>query len=153
MCHRRHVPLLSILGRLGWARDPDSWTTECRDGLGHRSRVVVRLGYGFVTMESPSLGLVYLTPLQVGRLRGALRDAGHDLDLFGGPGLPVRPPPPPPPSLPARASGEDMSIPAQTRRSIPLRVPARPTVADIAARLVTMANQSVSGESSTSHPT
>jgi hypothetical protein len=151
MCHRRrHVPLLSILGRLGWARDPDSWTTECRDGLGHRSRVVVRLGYGFVTMESPSLGLVYLTPLQVGRLRGALRDAGHDLGLFGGPGLPVRPPP--------AASDEDVSIPAQTRRSIPLRVPARPTVADIAARLVTMANQSVANQSvpdepSTGHPT
>jgi hypothetical protein len=131
MCHRRrHVPLLSILGRLGWARDPDSWTTACRDGLGHRSKVVVRLGYGFVTMEIASLGLVYLTPLQVGRLRGALRDAGLDLGLFGGSGLPMRPQPPP------KASPGEVSIPAQTRRSIPMLAPARPTVADITARLV-----------------
>jgi hypothetical protein len=46
-----------------------------------------------------------------------------------------------------------VSIPAQTRRSIPLRVSARPTVADITARLVTMANPSVPDDSSTSHPT
>jgi hypothetical protein len=132
MCRRRRVPLLSILGRLGWVRDPDSWTTACRDGEGRRSRVIVRLGYGFVTLEGPSLGLVYLTPLQVGRLRGALRAAGLDLDLFGGRGLPARPTPPCP---------DDVSIPAQTRRSIPLRPPARPTVADIVTRLVDMAKQ------------
>jgi hypothetical protein len=97
--------------------------------------VVVRLGYGFVTMEGPALGLVYLTPLQVGRLRGALRAAGLDLDLYGGHGLPARPTPAPAPDP------DDVSIPAQTRRSIPLHPPARPTVADIASRLLAMAKQ------------
>jgi hypothetical protein len=143
MCQRhRRVPLLSILGRLGWARDPDAWTTACRDGRGRRSTVVVRLGYGFVTMEGPSLGLVYLTPLQVGRLRGALRDAGLDLDLFGGPGLPQRPPP--------AACPDEVSIPAQTRCETSLRPPARPTVADLVARLMTMAARTSPDEASKS---
>ncbi|HYS40215.1 MAG TPA: hypothetical protein VEO01_31750 [Pseudonocardiaceae bacterium] len=143
MCRRhRRVPLLSILGRLGWARDPDSWTTACRDGRGRRSTVVVRLGYGFVTMQGPSLGLVYLTPLQVGRLRDALKNAGLDLDLLGGPGLPTRTPPAEEP--------DGASVPAQTRRSIPLSAPAKPTVADIVARLMTMAAQTGPDESSRS---
>jgi hypothetical protein len=133
MCHRhRHLPLLSILGRIGWARDPDSWSTECRDGQGRLATVAVRLGYGFVTLECPPFGLVYLTPVQVGRLRAALRSAGFDLALFGGPGLPVRPGP--------VESPDTASIPIQARRTVVLRGQTRPTVAEIAARLMVMAD-------------
>jgi hypothetical protein len=123
---RRQVPLLSIMSRLGWARDPVSWTAGCWDGDGHRSTVAVRLGHGFVTLEGPALGLVYLSPLQVGQLRGALKSAGLDLDLFGGSGLPARPPP---------ASHVDVTVPTQARRTMRMSTSDRPTVADIAARL------------------
>ena len=126
---RRQVPLLSILSRLGWARDPVSWSAGCRDGDGHRSTVVVRLGHGFVTLAGPALGLVYLSPLQVGQLRGALKSAALDLDLLGGSGLPVRPVP---------ACQFEVEVPAQTRRPLLMATSERPAVADIAARLAAL---------------
>jgi hypothetical protein len=75
----RHVPLLVIFGKLGWARDHNSWTVRCRDENGRLSTVAVRLTFGFVILEGAEFGLVYLSPLQVGRLRGALRDAELEL--------------------------------------------------------------------------
>ncbi|WP_309112215.1 hypothetical protein [Saccharothrix sp.] len=82
--HRRGVPLLSVLSRLGWRRDSSKSATRCLDERGRNSLLQVRLGPGYVTLECPSIGLLYLSPLQVGRLRAALRDAVFDLDRLGG---------------------------------------------------------------------
>lgn len=70
--HRRRgaVPLVSLLARLGWQRDPVGWTISCRDRNGRRARLCVRLDGRGVTV-----GGWALTPLQVGRLRAALSDA------------------------------------------------------------------------------
>jgi len=87
--HRRRLGLPAILARLGWQRDPDLWGIPCQDGHGHRARLSVRLGMGWVTLDHPDCGLLYLRPLQVGKLRAALRDALLDLERLGG----AEPPP------------------------------------------------------------
>jgi hypothetical protein len=83
----------------------------------------VRLGYGFLTLEGSSLGLVYLSPEQAGRLRGALRSASIDLGRLGGEELPTRP------TVPAEVSR------GHWRRLLARPVPAKPTVADVIAKL------------------
>lgn len=104
--HRRGVPLLSILARLGWRRDTSKSTARCLDERGRSTLLKVRLGPGYVALECPSTGPLYLSPLQVGRLRAALRDVVLDLDQLGGdhlldkPGLPAIPEPRPAPSAP-----------------------------------------------------
>lgn len=77
--HFRKWPRLSMLMRLGWLRRPASPTSE--DGFDERrqANVVVRIGRGCVAVEGSSFGPVYLSPLQVGRLRAALRDASTQL--------------------------------------------------------------------------
>src|ERR1041384_7063385 len=82
--HHRSVPLLSILVRLGWRRDSNNSTTRCLDGRGRSSTLEVGLGHGYVTLEASSEGRLYLSPLQVGRLRAALKDVLLDLDLLAG---------------------------------------------------------------------
>jgi hypothetical protein len=82
--HQASVPLLSILLRLGWLRDSNTSTTRCLPGRRRNSTPEVRPGYGCVTLEAPSIGLVYLSPLRVGRLRAALKDAVLDLDRLSG---------------------------------------------------------------------
>lgn len=82
--HRRELGLLAILVRLGWQRDPTLWTIPCLDGHGRRARLSVRLGKGWVTLEGPATGLLYLRPLQAGRLWVALHQALDDLALLGG---------------------------------------------------------------------
>lgn len=121
MGHHRRVRLLAILGRIGWAPCRDCWTTRCWDGEGRRTTLHVRLGYGFLTLEGSSLGLVYLSPAQAGRLRGVLRSASIDLGRLGGEQLPTRP-------TPAVSRGH-------WRRLLARPVPAKPTVADVMARL------------------
>ncbi len=86
--HRRQLGLLAILERLGWQRDPRLWNVPCLDGYGHGAQLSVRLGMGWVTLDHPDIGLLYLTPPHVGKLRGALRHALLDLELFGGADLP-----------------------------------------------------------------
>jgi hypothetical protein len=73
--HHRRMPLIQLLVRLGWQRDPDSWTVPCRDVDGRRARLLIRLAPAGITITPTTPGPLRLTPLQVGRLRGAARDA------------------------------------------------------------------------------
>ncbi|MBM7859149.1 hypothetical protein [Lentzea nigeriaca] len=70
---------MSMLMRLGWHRHPVSSPSDGEADERHEANVVVRLGRGCVALEGASFGPVYLSPLQVGRLRGALRDASTQL--------------------------------------------------------------------------
>ena len=115
---------MSILARLGWARDPDEWTVRCWDDRGRRSTVRVRLGHGYVVFEASS-EQIHLSPLQAGRLRGALKDALLDLDMLGGEQLPSRVVSPP----------SSVVVPAQARRAVVMHPPQKTTVRDIADRL------------------
>jgi len=131
--HRRQLGLLAILERLGWQRDPELWSVPCQDGHGHRTQLSVRLGTGWVTLDHPDSGLLYLRPQQVGKLRGALRHALLDLELFGG----VEPCPQEPRFELAPHVGP---VPPRRFRVVFERPPPRPTVADIAARLAASAS-------------
>jgi hypothetical protein len=61
--------VLALLARLGWQRN-ESWNVPCRDAQGRRSSVRIAVAIEGVRVDS-----LTLTPLQVGRLRGALADA------------------------------------------------------------------------------
>jgi len=126
--HPRKTPLLSVLARLGWQRDQNLWTVRCRDGHGRRARILVHLSATGVCLTVPDLGPLQLNVPQAWQLRAALRDAFLSLDQLAGPdGLdeprrvaPAAPPPARPPSY---------------RERVPYTIPARPSVAEIAARL------------------
>ncbi|PPK70851.1 hypothetical protein CLV40_10137 [Actinokineospora auranticolor] len=47
----------------------------CRDQAGHRGHLEVTAVDNGVVLRTPDAGLVHLTPLHIGRLRAALRDA------------------------------------------------------------------------------
>jgi hypothetical protein len=101
--HHRTTPLLRLLGRLGWQRDPDLWTVHCHDGHGRRARILVHLSAAGVCLTVPDHGPLQLSLLQAGQLRAAVRDAFLSLDRLAGPdGLrctkPAAPPPTRPPS-------------------------------------------------------
>lgn len=134
--HRRERRLLTILMRLGWQRDPGLCTIPCLDGHGRCTRLSVRLGMGWVSLDSRAPGPLYLRPLQVGRLRAALRQVLVDLELLGGaevlgaelPGAELAGQVP--------RSGPAAGVVAASRRSVlHWRPVTRPTVADIEARL------------------
>lgn len=76
MCKLQRAPLLIRL-LAGWhrQRDPDLWTVPCRDGCGRRTRLHVHLTVDGVVLDASSPGPWVLTPLEAGRLRGAVRDA------------------------------------------------------------------------------
>ncbi len=125
--HHRTTPLLRLLGRLGWQRDPDLWTVHCRDGHGRRARILVHLSAAGVCLTVPDHSPLQLSLLQAGRLWIALRDAFLSLERLAGPdGLsamaksqrttppPVRPPGP--------------------RGRVAIRIPARPSVAELRLR-------------------
>ncbi|MGH3865062.1 MAG: hypothetical protein ACRDQ4_02805 [Pseudonocardiaceae bacterium] len=133
--HRRTMPLLCLLVRLGWQRDPDLWTVRCRDGNGRRARIHVHLAPIGISLAVPSPGPVQLTLWEAGQLRAALRDAIQRFAELAGPDTFrasfSRPePPPPPPGSPPTPRGRVQLLPA-------LPPPIRPTVAQIAQRLAT----------------
>lgn len=82
---QRMMPLLCLLVRLGWQRDPDLWTVRCRDGQGRRARLRVHLTVTGVSIEAPSPGPARLTLWQAGQLRVALRDADLCFGELAGP--------------------------------------------------------------------
>lgn len=134
----RTCPLLRLLARIGWQRDPDTWTVPCRDGRGHRARLHVRLTDAGVVVAPSTAGPWALTPLQVGRLRGALRDAVLTFDRLAGsiesadhPAASATESPPPP---------EDRPLPRQRVLLEPLP---RPSVAEIAACIAATTNPDV----------
>lgn len=51
------------------------WTISCRDLAGRRRTVTVMAGEGKVILTAPPGETAVLAPLDVGRLRAALRDA------------------------------------------------------------------------------
>lgn len=73
--HRRRWPLLAILGRLHWQRDAHLWSVPCRDESGRRAVIRVQVGSAGIALSSPASGALTFSPLAVGRLRAALRDA------------------------------------------------------------------------------
>lgn len=97
---RRHrtTPLLRLLGRLGWQRDPDLWTVHCRDGHGHRGRILVHLSAAGVCLTVPGHSPLQLSAWQAAQLRLALRDASLSLVQLAGPEGPADPRRVPPPT-------------------------------------------------------
>jgi hypothetical protein len=87
---------------------------------------VVRLAHGCVRLEGATFGPVYLSPMQVGRLRGALRTAVVDLGLLGGDEIPAPRVPEPPAAGPAATS---------RRRTVLMHLMPKHTVAVIMAHL------------------
>lgn len=124
---QRRIPLLHLLARLGWQHDPQLWTVPCRDGHGRRARIHVHLSAAGARLTVPDHGPLHLTPWQIGQLRAALRDAFLSLGRLAGPDSLTEPAPATPPTPPG---------PAPSRRErVPVLIPARPSVAEIAARL------------------
>jgi len=126
--HQRRTPLLQLLIRLGWQRDPALWTVRCRDRYGRRAQLQVHLTEIGVGITSSSPEPLELTPTEAGRLRVALRDGTLSCgelagpDGFRDPARPARRTPPP-------------QRPASTRELVRIHRPPRPTVAEITARL------------------
>lgn len=80
---QRSEPLICLLARVGWQRDPSVWTVRCRDDSGTRSRLRVQLTSVGIAVVPASPGPWILTPLQSGRLRGAMLDALLSFDQLG----------------------------------------------------------------------
>ncbi len=120
----RTTPLLRLLGRLGWQRDPDLWTVHCHDGYGRRARILVHLSAAGVCLTVPEQGPLQLSVLQAGQLRAALRDAFLSFEQLAGPdGLRHTKPAAPPPTRPS-----------SFRERVLVQFPARPSVAELRLR-------------------
>ena len=113
---QRATSVIRLLARLGWQRDPDLWTVRCRDGRGRRARLLVQLTTNGVTLMPSSPGPWTLTPLEAGRLRGAVRDALLTFDRLAGTEHHDAPPgarsPEPPSTPPAQAPALRQRVPA-----------------------------------------
>jgi hypothetical protein len=133
--HHRRTPLVCLLARLGWQRDPDLWTVRCRDEYGRRTCVLVQLTTAGVSITTPTDEALQLTPLQIGRLRAALRDAALSFDRLSG----TEHPSTPAPSSRAQTTRSSLTTRPTTRRRILARMATRPSVAEIAARLTVSA--------------
>jgi hypothetical protein len=120
----RTTPLLYLLGRLGWQRDPNLWTVHCRDGYGRKARILVHLSAAGVCLTVPEPGPLQLSVLQASQLRAALRDAYLSFArLADSDGIRGTTPAAP---LPTR--------PPSCRECVPIRIPARPSVAELRLR-------------------
>lgn len=75
MSERRRKPLIALLGRLRWQRDPELWTVPCRDEHGRKALLSMEIRTSGVVIRPSTPGPVTLPPLMIGRLRAALRDA------------------------------------------------------------------------------
>jgi hypothetical protein len=56
------------------------WLVSCKDSAGRRRDIVVFTDRGRVVLVSPPGETAVLSPLEVGRLRAALRDAVLEID-------------------------------------------------------------------------
>jgi hypothetical protein len=120
----RTTPLLRLLSRLGWQRDPDLWTVHCRDGYGRRARILVHLSATGICLTVPDHGPLQLSAWQAGQLRMALRDALLSFARLAGPDGIRRTKPAAPP----------LTRPPSSRERVPVRIPARPSVAELRLR-------------------
>ncbi|SDD50771.1 hypothetical protein [Actinokineospora iranica] len=57
------------------------WSVSCRDIAGRRREVTVLVRQGQVVLVAPPGEMAIFTPLDVGRLRAALRDAVVDASV------------------------------------------------------------------------
>lgn len=62
------------------------WTIACRDLAGRRRNLTVFVSEGKVVLIAPPGETAVLAPLDVGRLRAALRDAVVEVDAPAEPG-------------------------------------------------------------------
>lgn len=69
--------MIRLLARLGWQRCTHRWTVPCQDVDGRQAQLVIRLSPTGVMITPTAPGPLRLTALQVGRLRGAAREAIH----------------------------------------------------------------------------
>jgi hypothetical protein len=67
--------VLDLLALAGWQRDQEQWTVRCHTADGRRARLVATLDAGGVRITASTPGPWTLTPLELGRLRGALAEA------------------------------------------------------------------------------
>lgn len=81
---QRRTPVIRLLARLGWQRDPDQWTVQCRDERGEGAFLDIHLADTGITLAASSPGPWVLSPLDAGRLRGAVRDALLSFDCLAG---------------------------------------------------------------------
>ncbi len=77
---QRATPVLRLLARLRWQRDPTVWTVRCRDSNGDRAMLRIQLAETGIRVAAPSPGPWALSPLAAGRLRSAVRDALLEYD-------------------------------------------------------------------------
>ena len=131
MAKRHHTtPLLRFLDRLGWQGDPNLWTVHCRDGHGRRARILVHLSAAGVCLTMPDHGPLQLSVLQAGQLRAALRDAFPGLEHLAGPdGLPAMAE-----SQRTKPATPSLVPPPSSRERLPVRIPTRPSVAELRLR-------------------
>lgn len=82
--HRKGNVVLRLLIRMGWQQDPALWTVRCRDRDGRRARLAIRLAATGISIDGTHADQLVLTPLEVGRLRAALRQALLAFDRLAG---------------------------------------------------------------------
>jgi len=127
--HQRATPVIRLLARLGWQRDPNLWAVRCRDGRGRRARLRVHLTEDGITLIPSSPGPWALTPLEAGRLRAAVRDALLNFDRLAGTEYHDAPPG-------ARSTQLASTRPdPAARQRVRLEPPTRPSAAEIASRV------------------
>lgn len=72
---KRRSPLANLLAHFGRTASSMSWRVPCRDQSGRRTTVRIDLGDAGVLLHVTSSGPLEFKPLDLGRLRNALRDA------------------------------------------------------------------------------
>lgn len=125
--HRRSTPLIRLLERLGWQRDPALWTVPCRDPHGRRAGLLIRLWPSGITLTATADGPLYLTARETGWLWGASRDAINTCGLLTRTD--------PAESAPRTgAAPVPFEQPPTLREVVQIERPPRPTVSDLRAR-------------------
>lgn len=131
--HRRSTPLIRLLARLGWQRDPAVWTVPCRDVDGRRARLLIRLAPSGITITTTASGPLRLTVRQAGDLLAATRDGINTFGLITDPEHAESP----------RDAWRDeaptvpLDGPLTQREVVHFERPPRPTVRELRARLGT----------------
>ncbi len=128
--HRRSTPLIRLLARLGWQRDPQVWTVPCWDVDGRRTRLLIRLSPSGITITPTASGPLRLTGPQAGDLLVATRDAMNTFDLVAGLDREKAPRS----AWRAEAPTAPLDCPAAPREVVHFERPPRPTVRELRAR-------------------
>ena len=131
--HRRSTPLIRLLARLGWQRDPEVWTVPCRDVDGSRARLLIRLSPSGITITTTATGPLRLTGQQVVQLWVATRDAINTFGLLADPDHAESPQD----AWRTEAPTAPLDPPAAQREVVHFERPPRPTVQELRARLGT----------------